>query len=240
MYTIERKVWFSDCGPDGILRDSNIINYFQDCSTAQSEELGVGVAYTKAHGKAWILSSWQICINRRPALGGKVKVHTWPSAFKGIYGYRNFTMESESGELLAYANSIWVYMDVLRGRPCRPSQEEIDAYGEEPPFPMENAPRKIAVPEGGKVLPSLRVGRIHLDWNGHMNNGKYIEMAMENMPVDYKPSQIRVDYRKEALYGAVIVPKLAEEEGKRIVELCDEEGAIYATIEFTGEESVCN
>lgn len=236
MYTLERTVYFSDCGPDEILRPSNIVNYFQDCSTAQSESLGVGSEYTRSLHKAWILSAWQICINRRPRMGEKVLTKTWPSGFEGFYGYRNYTLETEDSEVLAYANSVWVYMDTERKRPCRMSEKEKEAYKILPAYPMENASRKIEVAEETTVLDAMRVGRIHLDCNGHMNNAKYVEMAMECVPDGYKPRQIRVDYRKEAQEGAIVVPKLAIEKERIVVELCDTEEHIYATVEFTGEE----
>lgn len=236
MYTLDRTVYFSDCGPDEILRPSNIVNYFQDCSTAQSESLGVGSEYTRSLHKAWILSAWQICINRRPRMGEKVTTRTWPSAFEGFYGYRNYVLETENAEVLAYANSVWVYMDIQRKRPCRMSEKEQAAYRVLPAYPMENAPRKIAVAKETKTMDAMRVGRIHLDCNGHMNNAKYVEMAMECVPEGYQPGQIRVDYRKEAQEGAVVVPKLAIEKERIVVELCDTDGRIYATVEFTGEK----
>ncbi len=236
MYTIERKVQFSECGPDEKLRFSDILNYFQDCSTAQSESLGVGSGYTKGLGKAWILSAWQVEFCRQPALGEKVKVTTWPSGFQGFYGYRNYTLETGDGEVLAYANSIWVYMDLIRKRPCRPTEKELEAYVISPAYPMEYAPRKIAVPEETKEQESRRVRRIHLDCNGHMNNVRYLEMALEYIPETYDLHQVRIDYRKEAHERDRIVPRIAQEEERIIVELCDEAGNIYATIEFTGEE----
>lgn len=236
MYTTERKVQFSDCGPDEKLRFSGVLNYFQDCSTAQSESLGVGSDYTKGLGKAWILSAWQVGFCRQPDLGESVKVTTWPSGFQGFYGYRNYTLETLEGEVLAYANSIWVYMDILRKRPCRPTEKELEAYAVSPAYPMEYAPRKIEVPKETIEQEHWRVRRIHLDCNGHMNNVRYLEMALESVPETYDLHQVRIDYRKEAREKDIIVPRIAREEERIIVELCDEAGNIYATIEFTGEE----
>lgn len=45
MYTIESRVRFSEVGEDGYLTIPAIVNYFQDCSTFQSEELGRGIEF---------------------------------------------------------------------------------------------------------------------------------------------------------------------------------------------------
>ncbi len=65
-----------------------------------------------------MLSAWQIHVRRYPSLGEAVKkITTWASGFKGFLGMRNFTMETEDGEMLACANSIWSYVNMETGHP---------------------------------------------------------------------------------------------------------------------------
>ena len=87
------------------------MNYMQDCSTMQSEDAGVGIGYLGREKKAWLLSSWQIVIGRRPVLGERIKVLTWPYAVKGLYALRNFAILDEKGEYLVKANSYWFLMN---------------------------------------------------------------------------------------------------------------------------------
>ena len=63
--------------------------------------------YLEKKGQVWVLSSWQFIVKRYPALFEKIRISTWPYAFKRFLGNRNFTMEDENGELIAYANSLW-------------------------------------------------------------------------------------------------------------------------------------
>ena len=42
----------------------------------------------------------------------------------------------------------------------------------------------------------------------------------------------RVEYKKSAVMGDIIYPKMAVEEQRKIVELCDAEGNPYAVVEF--------
>ena len=60
----------------------------------------------------------QVEVRRYPKLGETVSTSTWASGFHGFFGDRNFIMQDKDGEVVAYANSIWVYMDLEpAGRP---------------------------------------------------------------------------------------------------------------------------
>ena len=55
MYTLDSKVRYSEIDHRGTMTLPALINYFQDCSTFQSESLGFGVKAAKEKKKAWIL-----------------------------------------------------------------------------------------------------------------------------------------------------------------------------------------
>ena len=42
MHKMESRVRYSECAEDNKLKISAIINYFQDCTTDNSEKMGVG------------------------------------------------------------------------------------------------------------------------------------------------------------------------------------------------------
>ena len=64
MYTFEGRIRYSETDSEGKLTMASLINYFQDCSTFHSEELGLGVEYLKAEHLVWVLSAWQIVVER--------------------------------------------------------------------------------------------------------------------------------------------------------------------------------
>ncbi len=235
MYKIETKVKYSECGENGKMKLVSIVNQFQDSSSEHSESLGVGMDYLKAKRKAWILNSWQIVIERYPKAHEDIVVTTWPTGFRGVFGPRNFCMKTPDGEMLAYANTLWVYMDIDKGMPTKPSEEEKSIYGIEPPLDMEYASRKIKLPEQAKAVDTVSVRKYHIDTNSHMNNSQYVLLAAEVLPDTFVAKQVRVEYKKSAVYGDKIVIKTAEEEERIVVELCDEAGATYAIVEFMGE-----
>ena len=232
MYTFESRVRFSEIDHHETITLPGIINYFQDCSTFHSEDMGLGIDALKKKQKVWILSFWQVIVNRYPGMGEKVAVSTWSTGFQGLYGTRNFQMKDANQEVLAYANSIWVYMDMEKGRPAKPDPEEIAAYGVEPALDMEYASRKIRLPETVVEGPAFPVRKFQIDTNEHVNNCQYIQMALEVMPECERASQVIVEYKKSAVLGDMIYPRTAEEEMRKVVILGNESGEIFATVEF--------
>lgn len=236
MYTFDGRIRYSEIDHRGRITLPAIVNYFQDCCTFHSEDIGQSGSELKKENHAWILSYWQIVVDRYPKMGEKVKICTWPTNFKGFLGDRNFQMLDEDGERVAYANSVWVYMDIEKGRPVKAPQEMVELYGVEEPLEMDYEPRKVKGAECVTELASFPVRRYHIDTNEHVNNSQYIQMAMEVLDKDVKIRQVRVEYKRSAVYGDVIVPKMAKETGRIVVELCDTEGNLYAIVEFKEEK----
>ena len=232
MYNMNGRVRYSECGVDNQLRISAIINYFQDCTTENSEQLGVGFDYLKEKSRAWILNSWQVSIKRQPQVGEKIEVSTWATGFKGVFGPRDFCLKTADGEELACAHSLWVYVDTKNGRPVKPTEAEIDVYEVEEPLPMESVSRKIQTPEELQVVDTFTVHKYHIDTNNHMNNSKYIELAYEVVPKDFCVTEIRVEYKKAAVLGDMLCPRVTVTEKDVTVVLADESGNPYATVLF--------
>ena len=232
MYDYKSRVRYSECDAKAEITLPALVNYLQDCCTFQSEDLHVGVDYLKEHHAAWLLSSWQIVIKSYPKMGDMITVSTWPYDFKGFYGYRNFTIKDEAGEIMAYANSIWIYLDTETGKPRRVSEKMLEVYQFDDPYPMDKTARKMKLPEDMKQMEAFPVQKFHIDTNHHVNNEKYILMALEYLPEQVKAESIRVEYRKAAVLGDMIYPYVKQEEHKATIALSDESGSPYAVVEL--------
>lgn len=237
MYEFQSKVRYSEVNSEKNLTLPALLNYLQDCCIMQSEDLGVGVEYLKEKHQAWILSSWEIKIKRYPKLGEQIKVSTWPYTFKGFFGFRNFTIEDENGELLAIANSVWVYLDTESMRPVKVTKEMAQAYQFEPQIEEKWAERKIFYPTGGEEKEPFFVQRFHIDTNHHMNNAQYVQVGEAYLPEGFETKRLRVEYRKVALLGEQIFPHIIESDGKWTVVLADQSKQPYAVMEFQNEIS---
>lgn len=238
IYEFKSRIRYSEVGKDKNIPLSGILDYFQDCSTFHSEVVGLGIGNLEQGHHGWILSSWQVIVKEYPTLGEEVVISTWPYEFKGFYGSRNFTMKNEKGEILAYANSLWIFIDVNTGRPVKVTQEELKGYELEEKLEMEYAPRKITIPETYKELESFPIMKHQIDTNQHVNNGEYIRMAQDVLPDSFKIVQMRAEYKKAAVFGDRVYPRIHEKKDGYKVMLCDETGKVYAIVEFTGREEI--
>ncbi len=232
-YSIDSRVSYSKVGIDKSLKLGAMIDYLQDCSTFHSEDVGKGVDYLLEEGMAWMLTSWQIVIKRKPVHGERIKITTLPYGFRNCYGDRNFTIHTEDGELLVYANSIWVLVNISNGHPVRRIPEHItEAYTLDPKLDMEYAPRKIKVKGDYEILPAIRIQRSQIDSNNHVNNSQYVYMAEGCIPLDLKYNEVRVEYKNPAVLGDEIIPKLFREDKRLVVRLDGTEDQTFATVEF--------
>ena len=233
MYSFKSRVRFSETDINRKLSLTGLMNYLQDCSIFQSEDIGAGFSYVQRTKKSWLLSAWYVEVIRRPDVAEEITVATWPYDFKGIYGLRNFAILDKDGNYLVKADSCWFLTDTVTGRPVRPTAEDTDLYPVvEPRMDMEDFPRKITLPMEMKTVGSLLVMKQHLDTNHHVNNVQYVAIACEVLPEGTEVCGIRADYRKAAVLGDVLVIKVALEDSKYIVSLCAEDESVYANIEL--------
>ncbi len=265
-YTFESRIRYSEIDSEGCLMLPALLNYFQDVTTFQSEDLGLGIAYTKERNLAWVLSAWQIVVDRYPGMGEKVTVGTFPTEFKAFMGSRNFYMLDEKGEYLAKANTLWSLLRTDTGKPSLPTADMLSGYILEEKLEMDYAPRKIAVPEGGIERESIYVKKHHLDTNHHVNNGQYVSIAMEYLPENFVITQMRAEYKMQAFLDDVMYPYIVEIAGRNVgstesgmgqgteccgkqsmdnraekgyvITLSDEQGRPYVAVEFLGKEPV--
>ena len=144
MYQFKSRVRFSEVDSHLNMTPPSIINYFQDCSTFHSDSIGQGIEVMMEQGYAWILSS---CRSSSTVIQDLVKKsrsvpgHTAGKLFSDTVISK---LEDAEGNILAYSNTNWIYMNIKTGRPERIPKEVSDLYACEPAIPMEEASRKIA------------------------------------------------------------------------------------------------
>ncbi|WP_027626095.1 acyl-[acyl-carrier-protein] thioesterase [Clostridium lundense] len=189
---------------------TNIINYFCDVATKQSEDRNVGLDYMRENNIAWVLYKWHIDVHRYPLHGEKVIVTTRPHSFRKFYGYRKFQIIDEKGEIIVEANSIWFLIDIKKRRPKRINDYILEAYK----VSKDNDERgileipDIACVESIDNEKTFNVRYSDIDTNGHVNNVKYVSWAIETVPLEiiknYALKSITINYEKETKYGEII------------------------------------
>ena len=211
-YSFSGRVRYSEIGENGLLTLPGVLNYFQDCSTFQSEEVGLGMEVLKEWKRFWVLSAWQVIVDRYPYLGEEITTSTWAYGFRSFLGMRNFCMETKGGERLAYANTYWTYINAENGLPVKLTERDTAAYGLEPKLDMDYAPRKIKLPGEYEQQEAFAVQKHHL--------------------ADFRIHQMRAEYKQQARLHDVICPARAVEDTKTTILLNDQKSEPYAIVEF--------
>ena len=236
MYEYKIRIGFSDCDTNKTFTLTSLIDAFQDCSTFQSEDLGVGFDVLTQNNLVWVINYWELNILRLPKLCDYVTVGTYPYDFKGCFGFRNFYMKDEKDEYIVKANSMWTLVDTISSRPSKAPQFISQAYELEEKLDMTYNPRKVLIPKTNDVLTlekdPIHIQLHHLDSNHHVNNGQYVKLAMSALGEEENIASLRIDYRKQAHLGDTIYPVVYKTDNKSIVALYDENKSAFSVAEF--------
>lgn len=229
MYTFKSRVRFSECDSAGRMTWVALINYFQDCCTLQAEDLGIGISYLKENQLGWFLTNWDVHVESMPMIGEEISVITWPYKFTGFLGYRNFEVRNSSDEVIAYADSLWILMNLGKNMPSRLPELMKERYTTDPALETNDMERKISVSGSDETALEFVVDRMYLDTNYHMNNSYYVQGAMEAAGLK-NVSELVVEYKKQAKYQDVVRCVTAPIDGGMQVDMVDENGEPYAVV----------
>ena len=231
MYQYNARVSYSEVDSNLNLTYFDLVNYMQDCSCFHSDDVGVGVFYLAPQNLGWFVTTYEIHINRMPKYMERITISTYPYQVKGMMARRIYTIESEEGELLMYADSLWVLMNLKNLRPARLTEKMVQAYPEDPDRPeFEFSRSKLRYDGEGKQVGTFVVTENHIDTNSHMNNSYYIDVTRRFLPSE-SFSSIHVNYKKAALLFDELQVYLVElEQGYQVVLMKDDE--VYTIVEY--------
>jgi medium-chain acyl-[acyl-carrier-protein] hydrolase len=205
MYSYKKRVSFSEIGKEGIVPYYGILYNLQDCSTFQSEDLGIGISYLKKHHRAWVLLAYKIQIFKDLRFGEEVEVGTSPLNFDKVMATRQFWIKDANGGYIVKAESIWSLLDTENRMPVRITEGDISKYQLGEAFDSLKVSRKLKFQGEREVLGTTKVFKSFIDTNGHLNNADYMRIVEQFLPKGKKYNQIEIVYKKEALIDEEIV-----------------------------------
>ena len=138
---------------------------------------------------SWVLLRKELKINRRPGLGERVKVVTYPAGFDRILAYRDFWIYSEQNEVLAYASSTWTLLNTDSRKLQRIPQEMLDLQLIGPESRLEAPSSKLIIPDDFSNGYSYQIRNYDLDWNMHVNNVVLSKLMLQALPIDFRKDQ---------------------------------------------------
>lgn len=204
---------YHEMGRDRLLRVQCICNYMEEAAGRHAELLGVGIDRLNAQNLAWVLVKMRLALERRPGPEEPVRIDTWPVAIERLQFRRDFIMYGKNGERLGTAVTQWVVMDLESRKLERFPGYIQEMEPENPPLAQESGDIRIPA-AGGDALagPVFPVRMADIDQNGHVNNGRYVDFALEAADAAGASGSLRrldLIFRAEGRRGDVIGSKSA-------------------------------
>lgn len=178
---------------------SSLFLYFQDIATKHSDALHSGREDVNEKGMKWVITRFDVEINRMPRYGEKVIMATYPGDSNAIFYYRNFYVEDKDHNIIIKASSLWTILNAKNNSIVK------DAFNGRklPQVHLDNElakPQKIEIKEG-EFIYSKHIRYSDIDLNNHLNNTRYIELIQDAFNLDfYKENRIQfisINYMQE-------------------------------------------
>jgi len=202
----------------GRLSVSAICNFLQDAAGCHAQALGVSIDRLRPLHLTWVLIRMRLELDGDLAWQDRMTIHTWPAHQERLISQRDFLLYDGDGRAVGRCVTNWVVMDLQRWRPQR-----LSVLPE--PLPMPDRPRALAAlpakldaPEAVDHEQAFRVGDRDLDRNGHVNNVRYVEWALETVPAHVlntcRLQALDINFTGEAFHGEDIAAASQTAEGQ--------------------------
>ncbi|MDD4844729.1 MAG: thioesterase [Anaerotignum sp.] len=239
-YEESRKISYFQVDGNRLITPAALLSDLQEAAINHSDFLGYPVEYLAEKQTGWAVINWHLEVERMPKLGETITVQTWCEKCRRMQAIRCFYVFDEKNELMIKGISRWIYMDLEKRKPTNISDDMALRYhsGQESAIPGE----KFFMPKEGEgeaaSIRPLKISRRDTDSNGHANNVKYLEWAMDDVPDEiYDKMQladVRIVYRKECMRGDEVIMKTfihSLEEGKEVLTfITDQEQTVLAEV----------
>ena len=180
---------------------SSLMNYLWDVVISQTDSLGE-TDHGLVHNCVWVLLKYDLKILEYPKFRDIITVETEAIGIKKLYGYRRCTIKNSEGKIILSGISTAMLIDIEKRRPAKISPEQLKLYGVEKELDEIMPLDDFIKLEASSITRDYTVRHSYIDSNNHVNNVKYVEMAIDTLPKElldqYELSGIKVLFKKEA------------------------------------------
>ena len=172
----------SDYDRNGKLYYESILQILETAGSHHSDTVGDSVIEGSQSGIAWILTEWRVQVLRRTDSKEKLQITTWVRGKAPASAvYRDFLLTDETGAEVIRAEAKFALFDLATSRLTRISEELLGSYQPEDKTVFEDAQR-LRAPSEYTSETELKLRRSDIDFNGHVHNTRYVDLAMEALP----------------------------------------------------------
>lgn len=156
-------------------------NYCQEIAGNHAALLGVGEEFMKANGIVWILSRMSAVLDARPARGARIRVRTWPRGTDRLFAVRDYELRTEAGAVIGRGRSAWLIVDAATFRPRRPEAFTAGLPTNDGLEALPDGALALTAGDGLERAAERAVAYSDIDYNGHMNNARYVQWIQDVM-----------------------------------------------------------
>jgi len=188
------------------LRLTSFLHKTQEAAEAHAVLYGCGHNHLIENNVVWVLSRMLVKIIRMPNWHEQVRLHTWHKRVERIFSLRDFILYDAKEVPIVYTTSAWLLMDIHSRRMLRvehvlPHLAQVNI----PEDAIATLPDKITAPEEISLHHVHTVRFSDIDLNNHVTNTKYVEWALDCLPVELLKNQtitsFQINFNLEALYN---------------------------------------
>jgi medium-chain acyl-[acyl-carrier-protein] hydrolase len=193
-----------ECGADGRIKISSLMQYLQEVASLHAEQLGFGFDWLGEMNGYWVLSNIRIEINRLPGRDDEIMLRTWPSGYSRTIATREFVGKDQNGSELFRAGSEWMVLNKQTNRLKNLFKLDLNL----PKTGVKALPDKLKRLEpmnGYKPAGQVLVPHSAIDLNGHVNNTEYVRWGIDALrrtfELDDDIRQVQATYLSEVFEG---------------------------------------
>jgi len=177
-------IGWHDTDASGELNPVAICKYLMETASQHAERSGFGYEAAITHQQLWVIVRLIVKMKKYPVWGETIFVETWASGLKGLYAFRDYQIFNEKKEIIGEAVSTWMVINMNTRRPQEVNivKEHLHLINQEKA--LGYFPDKIGVPQKSKEVFIHRVRYNDIDFHQHVNNNRYMEWAINAIPLD--------------------------------------------------------
>ncbi len=186
------------------IKPSSILKYQQEIGELQLDSVGLKYSYLYDKGMVFLLTRAMGVIYNAPCFEDKVTLSTYSCGPKGANFIRGYEFIGGDGSVLIHSVSLFVLTDPLAHNILRPSAADIFDIKHNGEIKEKELPQRIVLPDGMKKESERVIRFTDIDYNGHLNNAVYADIAMDYAPLRLSSSPLRrydINFLGEARLG---------------------------------------
>ncbi len=214
---IKARVESYDVTPNNLIRQSSVFRLCQKAACDDLDNFGGSFEKLLENNLAFVITKMEITYFKDIKTYDEIEITSRPRGIIGPSFIRDYEI-TKDGEMVAYASSYWVLIDVAKRKFKRPSSlaeicEIIPDMENLRPMEMKKIHLDLNALE---KTDERRVYYSHIDRNNHMNNTFYPDILFDYLPEKFKESlkgrTVTIQYSSEILLGESFTVYTKEEE----------------------------